>query len=191
MRGFFWFYFINEHVLRYLNPSRTTGLRHRTAWRSFWGLLVVWLMPWIAFLFRAIDPIRMRSSLRRVAQLPRHDQAWGLLGIWAAFVMLFFSFSTRQEYYALPALPPLAHDDRGLAGTGKRSSSGVRSVRAVSRAVALPCALFLLGATGSLVPRRTLLSVARPMLPRPEWTSPLYFRKIPESMRSRWGIFLT
>ena len=28
--------------------------------------------------------------------------------MWAAFVLVFFSFSTRQEYYVLPALPALA-----------------------------------------------------------------------------------
>jgi hypothetical protein len=31
-----------------------------------------------------------------------------LLGIWAALPMVFFSFSTRQEYYFLPVLPALA-----------------------------------------------------------------------------------
>ena len=55
-------------------------------------------MPWIAFVFKA---------LRRVRLAP-YDQAWNLLAVWAAFVMVFFSFSTRQEYYALPALPPIA-----------------------------------------------------------------------------------
>ena len=31
-----------------------------------------------------------------------------LFAIWAAVILLFFSFSTRQEYYAIPALPALA-----------------------------------------------------------------------------------
>jgi hypothetical protein len=31
-----------------------------------------------------------------------------LLSVWAAFVLLFFLFSTRQEYYVLPAFPALA-----------------------------------------------------------------------------------
>lgn len=30
------------------------------------------------------------------------------MAVWAAFVLVFFSFSTRQEYYVLPALPALA-----------------------------------------------------------------------------------
>jgi len=31
-----------------------------------------------------------------------------LFGVWAGAIMLFFSFSTRQEYYSLPVLPALA-----------------------------------------------------------------------------------
>jgi hypothetical protein len=34
-------------------------------------------------------------------------RGWLLLVIWATFVLVFFVFSTRQEYYVLPALPPL------------------------------------------------------------------------------------
>ncbi|HEV2619765.1 MAG TPA: hypothetical protein VGU23_07490, partial [Acidobacteriaceae bacterium] len=44
-----------------------------------------------------------------------HRDEWGpqpethlLLLLWAAIPLLFFTFSTRQEYYVLPALPPLA-----------------------------------------------------------------------------------
>ncbi len=94
VHGFFWFYFVNEQVLRYLN-RRVPRDYDTVPLLLFWGLLAVWLMPWIAFVFKAIVP-------------GRTDRAWKLLGIWAAVVMLFFSFSTRQEYYALPALPPLA-----------------------------------------------------------------------------------
>ena len=31
-----------------------------------------------------------------------------LYAVWAAVILVFFSFSTRQEYYAIPALPALA-----------------------------------------------------------------------------------
>ena len=93
VHGFFWFYFINEQVLRYLN-RRIPRDYDTVPLLLFWGLLVVWLAPWIAFLFKAIGSVR--------------NQAWTLLAIWAACVMVFFSFSTRQEYYVLPALPPIA-----------------------------------------------------------------------------------
>jgi 4-amino-4-deoxy-L-arabinose transferase-like glycosyltransferase len=106
VHGFFWFYFVNEQYLRYLN-KRVPHDYDTVPLALFWGLLIVWLTPWIAFLFQALGKIPWKAAARRVP-LDRSRQAWLLLGIWAAFVLLFFSFSTRQEYYALPALPPMA-----------------------------------------------------------------------------------
>jgi 4-amino-4-deoxy-L-arabinose transferase-like glycosyltransferase len=146
VHGFFWFYFINEQVLRYFN-RRVPRDYDTVPLLLFWGLLAVWLMPWIAFVFRAIVPVRMRSSLRR-ARLPRHDQAWNLLGIWAAFVMVFFSFSTRQEYYALPALPPIALMIGGWLDREEKSSARAPG-RIAGRRIAV--VLFLLGALGAIL----------------------------------------
>jgi 4-amino-4-deoxy-L-arabinose transferase-like glycosyltransferase len=145
VHGFFWFYFINEQVLRYLN-RRVPRDYDTVPLLLFWGLLAVWLMPWIAFMFQAIVPVRIRSSLRRV-RLPRHDQAWNLLGIWAAFVMVFFSFSTRQEYYALPALPPIALMIGGWLAREEKCSARAPG-RIAGRRIAI--VLFLLGATGAM-----------------------------------------
>jgi hypothetical protein len=84
--------------------------------------------------FKAIVPVRT-------------DQAWKLLAIWAAVVMLFFSFSTRQEYYALPALPPLA---LMIGGWLSREENSARDpLRIAGRRIAI--VLFLLGATGGLL----------------------------------------
>jgi 4-amino-4-deoxy-L-arabinose transferase-like glycosyltransferase len=134
VHGFFWFYFINEHVLRYLN-RRVPRDYDTVPLLLFWGLLAVWLMPWIAFVFKAIIPVRK-------------DRAWKLLAIWAAVVMLFFSFSTRQEYYALPALPALAL----MIGDwlAREETCSLRDpLRIAGRRIAI--VLFLLGATGGLV----------------------------------------
>jgi 4-amino-4-deoxy-L-arabinose transferase-like glycosyltransferase len=106
VHGFFWFYFVNEQYLRYLN-RRVPRDYDTVPLALFWGLLVVWLMPWIAFLFKAFDKIPWKQAILR-GPLDRRSQAWLLLGIWAVFVLLFFSFSTRQEYYVAPALPGLA-----------------------------------------------------------------------------------
>ncbi|HEY4045388.1 MAG TPA: glycosyltransferase family 39 protein [Acidobacteriaceae bacterium] len=106
VHGFFWFYFVNEQYLRYLN-ERVPRDYDTVPLALFWGLLAVWLTPWIAFLFKALGQIPWKQSIRR-GPSDRRSQAWLLLGIWAMFVLLFFSFSTRQEYYALPALPPIA-----------------------------------------------------------------------------------
>ncbi len=106
VRGFFWFYFVNEHLLRYIN-QRIPRDYDTVPLLLFWGLLLVWLMPWSAFLLAALRRIPLRLVLRR-ALLKQLQQARLLLTLWAAIPMLFFSFSTRQEYYVLPALPPLA-----------------------------------------------------------------------------------
>ena len=50
---------------------------------------------------------KWREALRN-RNLNAHQKTSLLLILWAAFPMLFFSLSTRQEYYVLPALPPLA-----------------------------------------------------------------------------------
>jgi 4-amino-4-deoxy-L-arabinose transferase-like glycosyltransferase len=144
VHGFFWFYFYNEQVLRYLNRRVPRDYDTVPLW-LFWGLLGVWLMPWIAFVFKALVPVRMRSSVRRV-RMPRTDQAWNLLGIWAAFVMVFFSFSTRQEYYALPALPPIALMIGGWLNREEKCHA--RDPRRIAgRRIAV--VLFVLGVIGS------------------------------------------
>jgi len=131
VRGFFWFYFINEQVLRYLN-RRVPRDYDTVPLLLFWGLLVVWLAPWIAFVFRALGSVR--------------NQAWTLLIIWAACVMVFFSFSTRQEYYALPALPPIALMIGGWLAR-EENCSARDPQRVAGRRIAF--VLFLLGAVGS------------------------------------------
>jgi 4-amino-4-deoxy-L-arabinose transferase-like glycosyltransferase len=105
VHGWTWFYFINEHLLRYLN-LRVPRDYDTVPLLLFWGLVLVWLMPWSAFLFKALATVPWRRGFTR-ASLDSHQSTLLLLGIWAAFPMLFFSFSTRQEYYVLPALPAM------------------------------------------------------------------------------------
>jgi 4-amino-4-deoxy-L-arabinose transferase-like glycosyltransferase len=106
VRGFFWFYFFNEHVLRYLN-LRIPRDYDTVPLVLFWALVLVWLMPWCAFLFKALGQVPLMRALRR-EPLDTPQKALLLLAIWASVVLVFFSFSTRQEYYSLPALPALA-----------------------------------------------------------------------------------
>ncbi len=118
VRGWFWFYFMNEHILRYLNLRVPHDYDTAPLW-LFWGLCFLWLMPWSAFGFKAIWPtdsqyfaaLRVRINapigLRRI-YTPELRSARLLLVIWAAFILLFFVLSSRQEYYVLPALPAVA-----------------------------------------------------------------------------------
>ena len=50
-RGFFWFYFLNEHVFRFLNMrfprDYNTVPRH-----LFWGFHLVWFFPWSAWVMQ-------------------------------------------------------------------------------------------------------------------------------------------
>ena len=106
VHGWAWFYLVNEHLLRYLN-LRIPRDYDTVPLLLFWGLLLVWLMPWVAFVFKALARVPWTAAVKRQA-LTREQQAWTLLAIWALVPLVFFSFSTRQEYYVLPSLPPLA-----------------------------------------------------------------------------------
>jgi 4-amino-4-deoxy-L-arabinose transferase-like glycosyltransferase len=101
-RGFFWFYFMNEHLLRYI------GKRYPTDYDTvplplFLALHVVWLFPWSFFL-----PLALKHLPRRVRNLNQEHRVTLFLVTWAALVIVFFCFSTTQEYYTMPAYPALA-----------------------------------------------------------------------------------
>ena len=64
VRGFLWFYFVNEHFLRYLN-KRVPRDYDTVPLLIFWGLLFLWLMPWVAFLPQSIKNVP--RALERMA----------------------------------------------------------------------------------------------------------------------------
>ncbi len=99
-RGFFWFYFLNEHVLRFLN------LRYPRDYNTvprlpFLLLHLAWLFPWSAFLPAFLkgwtEPLEDRAARLRL-----------LAVIWIVFLLTFFSFSTTQEYYSMPCYAAFA-----------------------------------------------------------------------------------
>jgi len=105
-KGFLWFYFVNEQFLRYLGKRYPMDYG-KVPLLLFWGLLLVWMLPWSAFLPQALKQVRFR--LRGIDNPRNVSQAAALLFfIWAGVILVFFSFSTRQEYYVAPALPALA-----------------------------------------------------------------------------------
>jgi 4-amino-4-deoxy-L-arabinose transferase-like glycosyltransferase len=105
-KGFLWFYFVNEQFLRYIN-KRIPRDYDKVPLLLFWALLVIWLIPWFVFLFPALKEVPWRVRTWRDQLAPR-SRSNLFFAIWAGVIMVFFSFSTRQEYYSLPALPPLA-----------------------------------------------------------------------------------
>ena len=98
-RGFFWFYFFNEHLLRFLNLRCPRD--YNTVPRVlFWALNLVWLFPWSVYLLAA--PTLSYKPATRAARTRLMALCW--IGV----VMVFFTFSTTQEYYSMPIYPALA-----------------------------------------------------------------------------------
>ena len=106
VRGFLWFYFVNEHLMRFLNKRVPAGYDTVPLF-IFWGLLLAWLLPWATFLPQALRHVPLRLQKLR-GDLSRAQSANLLFFLWALVIVGFFSFSTRQEYYTIPALPGMA-----------------------------------------------------------------------------------
>ena len=106
VRGFLWFYFVNEHVLRFLN-RRVPRDYDTVPLLLFWALLVLWLLPWTVFLPQSLQEVPRRWREYR-AQMSRRQRSYLLFFLWNLMIVGFFSFSTRQEYYTIPALPGMA-----------------------------------------------------------------------------------
>ncbi len=97
--GFLWFYFVNEQLMRFLNMRYPRD--YNTVPRLwFWVLHLVWLFPWSVY-FPAIAKLSLRP-------LDRAGRARLLALSWTAFLLIFFTFSTTQEYYSMPCYPALA-----------------------------------------------------------------------------------
>jgi len=137
--GFFWFYFINEHLLRFLN------LRYPRDYDTvprlyFWVFHLIWLFPWSACLAAALRlsyrPIDLAGRVRLLALC------------WIGFLLLFFTFSSTQEYYSMPCYPALALLIGGVLsgenpavqkwiGAGHRTISAVAAVAVLAIAIVL------------------------------------------------------
>jgi 4-amino-4-deoxy-L-arabinose transferase-like glycosyltransferase len=97
--GFLWFFFINEQLLRFLN------LRYPRDYDTvprlyFWLFHLLWLFPWSVYL-----PAVAKLSFK---PLHRAGRTRLLALCWAGFILVFFTFSTTQEYYSMPAYPAFA-----------------------------------------------------------------------------------
>lgn len=130
VHGFFYFYFINEHFLRFLG-HRYPNDYNRQPWYVFWFGQLIWIFPWSLFV-----PVALRRAWRNrhlFASDLRYDAtntiqfldpkltAWQssalaarlrfrartslLLTLYSGFILIFFAFSTNQEYYTWPIYP--------------------------------------------------------------------------------------
>ncbi len=134
-QGFFWFYFINEHLLRFLN------LRYPRDYNTvprlyFWLFHLLWLFPWSAYAGAVV-----RLSYRAEDRAGRMR----LLALcWTGFLLLFFTFSSTQEYYSMPCYPALAlligcaiAEGGAWIRAGQRVISSIAAVAAIAIAVIL------------------------------------------------------
>ena len=166
--GWAWFYLYNEHIARFLG-RRIPHDYGQVPIPIFWLLLLLWLVPWTAFLPSAIlnsirtlrkPPLRSIRFDSDVAfsgamSLPKdrsHEAALSLL-LWAGLILGFFTLSSRQEYYHLPALPALALMVGALLAAADRGCNIGETAQEVSRAArqCLRGSLFFLVPVGSLL----------------------------------------
>lgn len=134
--GFLWFYFINEQLLRFLNMRYPRD--YATVPRFwFWALHLVWLFPWSVY-FPAIAKLSFRP-------VDRAGRTRLLALCWIGFILVFFTFSTTQEYYSMPCYPALA------LLLGSAMAAGGDWIRRGTRALAVICGLAALACVGLLV----------------------------------------
>jgi 4-amino-4-deoxy-L-arabinose transferase-like glycosyltransferase len=122
--GFLWFFFVNEQLLRFLN------LRYPRDYNTvprlyFWLFHLAWLFPWSLY-FPAVAKLSFRPTDR--AGETR------LLGLcWIGFILIFFTFSTTQEYYSMPCYPAMALLlGSAIAAGGKWISRGTRALTVIA-----------------------------------------------------------
>jgi 4-amino-4-deoxy-L-arabinose transferase-like glycosyltransferase len=135
--GFLWFYFINEQLLRFLN------LRYPRDYATvprlyFWLFHLIWLFPWSAYL-----PAVLGLSYRPVDRAGRTR----LLAVcWTGFLLVFFTFSTTQEYYSMPCYPALALLlGSAMAAGGSRIRWGTRALTVITALAAIAAIAILIG----------------------------------------------
>jgi len=103
--GFAWFYFVNEHLLRFLG-QRLPDDYHRGPWWFYLPRMPLMLLPWSAFLFLLLpDRATPEAGHRAPAQAPILTFCKAAI----LFPLLFFSLSqNKAEYYMMVVAPALA-----------------------------------------------------------------------------------
>ena len=127
--GFLWFYFMNEQVLRFLN-LRTPRDYNTVPRLYFWLFHLLWLFPWSVY-FPALFKLSYKP-------LDRAGRTRLLALCWAGFILVFFTFSTTQEYYSMPCYPALALLlGSAMAEGGAWIKRGTRVLAVISACAAL------------------------------------------------------
>ena len=182
VRGFLWFYFVNEHILRFLN-KRVPRDYDTVPLLLFWALLIVWLIPWSGFVPQGLLEVPRRWREFR-SRMTRRQRANLLFILWALVIVGFFSFSTRQEYYTVPAIPGMALLIGGWLGKERESSAGSAERRAGLRSSVV---LLVVAVVVALV---SVVLLANSKAPAPGTDLSELLKKHPEQYALSFGHFL-
>jgi 4-amino-4-deoxy-L-arabinose transferase-like glycosyltransferase len=106
--GFFWAYFINEHINRALG----TRLPHdygAVPLGLWWSEHLIWLFPWSFFIPLALRKLPFSPRSWR-GPMSASEQARLMLFVWAGVILLFFTLESgsRMEYYSFGAWPAIS-----------------------------------------------------------------------------------
>ncbi len=126
--GFFWYYFINEQVLRAL------GYRYPHDFSAvplgiWWAAHLIWWFPWSVFLPLAFRKLPRPRDWNR---LDAPGMALLFVCVWAGFILFFFSLTaSRMEYYSFSAWPAIALlIGRGISLAEQESEKWMRRLQA-------------------------------------------------------------
>lgn len=128
---FFYFYFIEQHFLRY--TTMDVG-HYQPAW-FFIPALIAGFFPWIVFL-----PQSLGLAIKNSWHNKKESASQLFLLLWAALIFAFFSFSKSKLIpYILPVMPPLSiltaiYLARGLS-LGKYLGTGLLFILALALGV--------------------------------------------------------
>jgi 4-amino-4-deoxy-L-arabinose transferase-like glycosyltransferase len=150
VHGFFYFYFINEHVLRFFSLRYPHDYNKMPGY-AYWLTQLVWIFPWSLFLPAAlvtawktrrqwmqhlrqdagqtvdfyIDNALREDVATHVLRLKFRVRTIWLLSLFSAWTLIFFAISSNQEYYTFMVWPPLVILIAGVVSEieqGRRSS---------------------------------------------------------------------
>jgi len=157
VHGFFYFFFVNEHVLRFFN-QRYPHDYNKMPSPVYWAAHLAWIFPWSLFLPAAIalawrtrrnwlqhlgheagqtmdfylDHAMREDVSTYIVRVKFRVRTIWLLSLFTAWTLLFFSISTNQEYYTFPVWTPLIMLLAGVVADieeGRGTASGLPALK--------------------------------------------------------------
>lgn len=122
-QGFFWYYFIHEHLLRYIDPS--TSMRAQ----PFWFFLVIapaGALPWLFF------APRIFLNTKNGGSVDTRDcrDVFLYMAIWVVFIVAFFSVSSSKLVpYITAVYPAIAFIIGVWAARAWDNLDGIRNIK--------------------------------------------------------------